>query len=423
MLTNSQPDAFAATLLPERSVKQLPGGLDKTPVFNSNSPEVVGRDGILLSTFSPRGNRVCHLNYPISGNFEVFAHHISNALISGHKDDLYIGILVGNASDKKVILKISRAASYLSQPDAPFIKLPQLLESNGEELIYAGPGDRVCTEFLADKIAGGSEETIELPPGKTVVIKKLPIPLNGLTPPINGRCLLMRLNASGPVYLASIARFGKTGQAPEDREFVDLLENGSLVEPRDIAPSDFDKPGPIRYGRVAGVSLGASWQGTLSVPPVGSTFFYPISALQGGTFGTGRIDSAPMAVRYPDTAYLGNGNYAVQYLLDLPLANTGKRPLAVEIGLGCPLKSDSQSPDLKYLDPPGSAVFFRGTIRIKDGQSVALKHLVLHNGEPGPPLSRIIVPPGKPRRIEISLIYPPDATPPQVLFVRSCAVK
>lgn len=32
-------------------VRPLPGSLDKIPVFNSNSPELVQTEGILLSTF------------------------------------------------------------------------------------------------------------------------------------------------------------------------------------------------------------------------------------------------------------------------------------------------------------------------------------------------------------------------------------
>ncbi|MBK9144895.1 MAG: DUF3370 family protein [Candidatus Melainabacteria bacterium] len=49
-----------ASLLPvsaeqDFSIEPLPGGLNKRPVVNSNSPEVVSEEGILLSTFPETG--------------------------------------------------------------------------------------------------------------------------------------------------------------------------------------------------------------------------------------------------------------------------------------------------------------------------------------------------------------------------------
>ena len=48
-------------------VRPLPGKLDAVPVFNSNSPEQVQTEGILLSTFPSSGKRVkaAHLNFPL----------------------------------------------------------------------------------------------------------------------------------------------------------------------------------------------------------------------------------------------------------------------------------------------------------------------------------------------------------------------
>lgn len=39
-----------------QQVRPLPGQLDKIPVFNSNSPELILNEGILLSTF-PKTNK------------------------------------------------------------------------------------------------------------------------------------------------------------------------------------------------------------------------------------------------------------------------------------------------------------------------------------------------------------------------------
>ena len=62
-----------------QTVRPLPGGLDTVPVFNSNSPEIIESDGILLSTFPSRGKSApsAHLNYPLSGRFDIFSHHVA----------------------------------------------------------------------------------------------------------------------------------------------------------------------------------------------------------------------------------------------------------------------------------------------------------------------------------------------------------
>ena len=52
-----------------QEVRLLPGKLDNVPVFNSNSPELVLKSGILLSTFPGRGKKVpdSHLNFAFKG--------------------------------------------------------------------------------------------------------------------------------------------------------------------------------------------------------------------------------------------------------------------------------------------------------------------------------------------------------------------
>ncbi|MGB7086285.1 MAG: DUF3370 family protein, partial [Phormidesmis sp.] len=63
----------------EQAVRPLPGSLDNVPVFNSNSPEIIESDGILLSTFPSRGKSdpSAHLNYSFNGRFDIFSHHVA----------------------------------------------------------------------------------------------------------------------------------------------------------------------------------------------------------------------------------------------------------------------------------------------------------------------------------------------------------
>ncbi|NJN23163.1 MAG: DUF3370 family protein, partial [Acaryochloridaceae cyanobacterium RL_2_7] len=51
---------------------------------------------------------------------------------------LYLGVIVYNPSDRPVTLDVLQSASYLSQPDAPFIKLDSMVDNPTGE-VYAGP--------------------------------------------------------------------------------------------------------------------------------------------------------------------------------------------------------------------------------------------------------------------------------------------
>src|SRR5580658_1695678 len=124
-----------------QDIRPLVGQLDKTPMFNSNSPEVIKTEGVLLSTFANQqgSDFPVNLNYPMQGRFDIFTHHISNEINEPVPRTLYEGILLNNPTDKTVTVKILQAASYLSQPDAPFVSLPNLAE-NPDGSVYAGPG-------------------------------------------------------------------------------------------------------------------------------------------------------------------------------------------------------------------------------------------------------------------------------------------
>jgi hypothetical protein len=60
---------------------------------------------------------------------------------------LYLGIILYNPSQEPVTVDILQTASYLSQPDAPFIELPSVVD-NPAGTVYAGPGSRVMSDIL-----------------------------------------------------------------------------------------------------------------------------------------------------------------------------------------------------------------------------------------------------------------------------------
>jgi hypothetical protein len=329
----------------------------------------------------------------------------------------------------------------LSQPDAPFISLPSLSD-NLQSKVFAGPGDRVMNDILRGVRLESFPPQIVIPPGKSQMLLSKPIPVKGLTPPLNGRSTYMRLWSSGTVYAASLAMFAPINvdgseRTPNLEEWQNILDNGDLSTPRDRVPTPVEETGKPRiYGRVAGVALGSQWRALitdglkakyLTIPNPGEAFSYGISTLHDGTLGTGQIQSAKMLARYPDTAYLAHGNYGVQYSLKLPLYNKTQMPQNVTLSIQTPLKEERLGkPGLRFFSTPAPQVFFRGSVRLRydddEGKpQTKFLHIVQRRGQPGEALVMLNMKAGDKRLVEVDLLYPPDATPPQVLTVSTVA--
>ena len=438
-LLTSAPLLFAASpvlsnpqLIAQQSVKPLPGELNEIPVFNSNSPELVQGEGILLSTFPP-GNKAspnAHLNFPLQGRFDIFAHHVAKPPEPGDLRTLYLGILLHNPTSETVTVDVLSGASYLSQPDAPFIKLSSPLP-NPAGNVYAGPGSRVMNDLLRDQRQSLFPSTLTIPPQSSRLLLNAPIPVEPFEPPLNGRSTYVRLNSDGKVYVASLAQYASktaTGAelAPSLSDWQALLQQQDLVTPRDQAPTPPGSNKSLVYGRVAGVSRGSRWETTVDVtlPSPGKAVAYGISTLLGGRLGTEQVQSAPMLVRYPDTAYQAHGNYGVEYDLTFQLQNTTARSREVTLTFDTPIKQDELNKGLQFLDSPSSQVFFRGTVKVAyetpaGKQQTRYFHLVQHRGERGEPLVNLTIPPNQQREVTVQFRYPPDATPPQVLTIHT----
>jgi hypothetical protein len=430
-------------------IRVIPGKLDDVPVFNSNSPELVQKEGILLSTFAPNGKATptAHLNFQFQGRFDIFAHHIAKPPTPEDLRTLYLGIILYNPGQESVTVDILQAASYLSQPDAPFIELPSQVD-NASGRVYSGPGDRVMDDILRGLRQADFPAKLVIPPKQSQILLNLPIPVRTLEPPLNGRSTLMRLRSDGPVYAASLARYAPVDSNGKERvptleEWQQILDKGELSGPRDRTPTPLeatsDSEALLRsadrliYGRVAGVAQGSRWQAQLtdspttqflSIPQPGQAFSYGLSTLHGGTLGSGQIQSGRLLVRYPDTAYFAHGNYGVQYSLTLPLVNSTSNTQTVTLAIQTPLKDDQSQRGLRFLEPPAKEVFFRGTVQIRYNDDAGLPrtrylHLVQRRGQQGEPLVTLKMPPNDQRLVQVDFLYPPDASPPQVLTVKT----
>lgn len=421
-----------ATITEPQEVRRLPGKLNKVPVFNSNSPEIILNEGILLSTFAPGGMKSpsAHLNYPLSGRFDIFTHHIANAINAPEIKTVYEGLLIHNDSPHKVTVDVLHTSSYLSQPDAPFVPLPAYVD-NESGTVFAGPGDRITNEALRQTPEKPSGEKIILEPNETKVLASWPIPVKTLEPPLNGRSTLIQLRTNGPVDLANLATFAKVDSkhqdvAPNLDDWLKILKDGDLAQPREKQATTVGTR-PIVFGRVAGIAEGNTWSGTankVTIPEIGKSISYVVATVDGGTWGTGQIQSAPLLVRYEDTAYQAHGNYAVRYALSFPLTNPASTPRTVTLALQTPLKSDNKEGQLSFFDPVPDKVFFRGTFQLSYDDDNGKKqskyvHIVQKRGQRGEPLVTLRMKPKSTRTINVEFLYPPDSSPPQVITIKT----
>ena len=65
---------------------------------------------------------------------------------------------------------------------------------------------------------------------------------------------------------------------------------------------------------------------------------------------------------------------------------------------------------------------FRGPVQttgLEDSEGVTkgrqTQHLVLRQGQQGPSLGQLMLKPGEDKEVRVRLVYPADATPPQVI--------
>ena len=152
---------------------------------------------------------------------------------------------------------------------------------------------------------------------------------------------------------------------------------------------------------------------------------WPVSSLERGTLATGQVQTAELKAFYPGTAWAAHGNYGVEYNLRLPLRNNSTKPVTLQVSLDSPLKGNKTTDSLRFRSDRNGPVMFRGPLQIRglngaDGQPLGRQtvHLVLRQGQQGPSLGQVTLKPGEQQQVQLRLVYPADATPPQVLTVQ-----
>lgn len=432
LLAATPPPAAPSTLVRLQTVAPLPGALDGVLMVNDNNPELITAPGILLSTFPAAGRPEprAHLDVALNGRFDLFSHHVYAGKPESLDSTLWLAVLAQPRGSEPVTLTLLTGSTALSQatdrvqPAAPFLPLPAVLPQDGST--FSGPGSRVATELLNRQRSPVLPDQWQLPPNRATTLVVLPLPVKGLDPLLNGRNLQLRLQSSSPVSVATLAAFGTGDQPPPPESWASML-NGPL-SPKEHSPTPRGSKGQLIYSRVSGVQVGSVWRTTLTDPgqrwlsASRAPISWPISSLERGSLGSGQVQTAELKALYPGTAWAAHGNYGVEYDLSIPLRNDSKAPLQLQLALESPLKSDQALGGLRFNTTPAKAVMFRGSVEVSGLDDEAGKpmgrrgfHLIQRAGQQGPALGTVSLAPGAQRQLQVRLIYPADATPPQVL--------
>ena len=430
----------APTVLRRQRVEPLPGGLDGVLLVNDNNPELIRSEGILLSGFDPGrgwdgrplGVSAAHLNVPLNGVFELFSHHVFAGKPERLDSTLWLAVVGAPRGPAAVKLRLRGGSTALSQAtaagqsSAPFLPLPPLMLQESTQPVWSGPGSRVATELLQRGRSPELPGEWSLPAGMLTPLVVLPLPVRGLDPLLNGRNLQLRLASEAPVDLAVLAAFGPNDRPPEAAVWSRILEGP--LSPKEHQPTPRGASGPMIYSRVSGVQVGSTWRGRITDPGRAvltasrAPISWPIASLAKGSLGTGQVQTAELKSFYPGTAWAAHGNYGVTYELSLPLRNDTAAPVKLQLALESPLKHDQPLGGLRFRITPAAAVMFRGTVEVAgldgpEGRPLGRQafHLVQRAGQQGPALGTVSLAPGQERTLQVRLIYPADATPPQVL--------
>ncbi len=412
----------------QQQVRALPGQLDEVLMVNDNNPELITGEGILVSTFAQKQG----LNLALDGRFDLFSHHVYAGQPDQLDSTLWLAVVAQPVGEAPVTLRLLEGSTSLSQAtrkgqtSSPFLPLPSLMAESGTA-IASGPGSKVAGDLLRGDKANELPEQWTIPAGSITPLVVLPIPVAGLDPLLNGRNLQLRLQSSGPVHLATLAAYGDDDKAPNPQTWSKLLKTGKQ-SPKEHQPTPRGARGRMVYSRVSGVQIGSTWKATLTDPGTDhlnvedAPISWPISSLERGDLQTGQVQTAELEVFDSGTAWAAHGNYGVEYDLTLPLRNEGSQQRRVAITLESPEKNGSGTGQLVFNGSNSGPVMFRGPIEVTglDGEQGRPSgrrrfHLVLRRGQQGPQLGLITLAPGEQRAVRIRLVYPADATPPQVL--------
>lgn len=413
--------------LPRGGIDRLDGGFDSASEqreqLQSNHPEMLRElpvaGAILVSTLTARGREhpEAHLEHAFEGAFRVLISHQNQTGRAAYQT-----LALHNPGRVAAQVQFEALASTTTT-EAPYLDLaghlfPPLAPNPGAR-VANGPGDRTASRILLGEREGGVTTAL-LPPGATVALH------TALHAARQELVTQAELRASAPVQAAVVY----TLRPPTSVELERLLQQGTLIarSAADPIASPPGAPGPLIYGRVAGVVAASSFDAAFTndlahrsyVALPGCERRYAFNTRRGGPqvdLGTGWDQAAPLArgadgalLRYRDAAYANNGNYGAEFSVRARLVNPGPRAARVRVFIDTPGQSG-----------PGVSRALRNTLEVRsDGRAPELWYANQRSGTTASqPLADVLLEPGQTGALVLKLFYAANNTSPHVLRVRT----
>jgi len=206
------------------------------------------------------------------------------------------------------------------------------------------------------------------------------------------------------------------------------LQASALV-PRDAhhdrIPSAPGAGGSFIYRRVAGVVPASTFAARMTNDTVRRDFLlegpgtrrFALNTNATQRLGTGLDGAAPVATRYPDSAYASHGNYGGEFQLGGTFRNTTSAPLRVSVYLDTP-------PEAKAGVSRSVRNAVEATVREAPDSDGTRTYLYANQTEgtvSSRPLATVVVPPGASRQVDLRMFYAANNTSPHVLRVVTAA--
>jgi hypothetical protein len=438
----SAPTTSPASLMVRsmRPMEPLAGGLIRgagaVQQLNNNNPEIIttlDKGGIAVSTLSklpplPAGapasavaarERVNagRLGHSFNGEFRLFSSNQNRTGAPIHQT-----VALHNPGKEPITVTVKNWASttsaespYKDTQKGPDGKAFANRESIQQGVVPNGPAMMTAADVLRGKneLPEGSR-TLVIPPGQTRLLPSRQVPNN------NEMMVQGTLHSSGPVQAAVV--YNKT--APDLARVNKQLATEALIttSSHDKTPTDPNNPEPGKpfiFGRVAGVSEASTYKGVISNSEDFSRFVttgageqsFAFNTKQGNDLGAGRVESAAMVARNPNSAYASHLNYGAEFNMGGVFHNPTNSPKKVQVYLDSPVPSNDSRVMRGVFEVSGraspEAQATKNYLTVSQTQQTRSRT----------PMAEFTIPPGGSYELNLRTIYPANNTGPHALRV------
>jgi hypothetical protein len=404
LLMVAMPGRAYVDLMAGQRARPLNGTFNRVPVLHSNQPEEVEGPGILINTApgtawaAENGQPLRNAEFTFQGEFGMHLHHKyfppyrASIRASERRTELTLAAILINPGYRPVHIRFENGAVRNSF-EAPYLANNLMgVKPLGPRPWNTGPGDATAVQMLRGKLDNRLVDEITIPPRSRIVLFQTPLPALGIAN------ALLRGKSDGPFHIAVVAARNPTS----DSDLIAVLDSARLAPGRTYLNQLREIEARQVFSRVGGVALGDTYAASIRHDLTREGALHvPFTSTPRHHFGTRDVQVNPLAVRMLDSAVDNIGTYGVRFNVDLQLQGDG----SYELVMSHPARAGGQ---------PFTA--FRGSLQIVSPEGLREVHVGLRSGQ-SLSLSSLVLQPGRPQTVRVSMVYPADATPGHLLSV------